>query len=57
MQSIHPNLEQAVKEEIAYSQFLAAENLKASPTELRKQGLSLFPCEITEIRSGIEGDF
>ncbi len=57
MQSIHPHLEQAVKEEIAYSRFLAAENLKASPNELRKQGLSLFPCEVTEVRSGIDGDF
>lgn len=57
MQSIHPHLEQAVKEEIAYSQHLAAENLKASPNELRKQGLSLFPCEITDVRSGIDGDF
>jgi ATP-dependent RNA/DNA helicase IGHMBP2 len=55
--SIHPHLEQAVHEEISYSQALAAENLKASPTELRKQGLSLFPCEIEEIRSGIDGDF
>lgn len=57
MQSIHPNLEQAVQEEISYSHTLAAENLKASPNELRKQGLSLFPCEIADIRSGIEGDF
>lgn len=57
MQSIHPQLEQAVQEEISYSRALAAENLKASPNELRKQGLSLFPCEITEIRSGIDGDF
>ena len=57
MQSIHPQLEQAVKEEISYSQYLAAENLKVSPNELRKQGLSLFPCEITDIRSGIDGDF
>jgi len=57
MQSIHPHLEQAVKEEISYSHALAAENLKASPNELRKQGLSLFPCEIAEIRSGIDGDF
>lgn len=57
MQSIHPHLEQAVKEEISYSHALAAENLKASPNELRKQGLSLFPCEVTDIRSGIDGDF
>jgi superfamily I DNA and/or RNA helicase len=57
MQSIHPNLEQAVKEEVIYSQFLVAEQLKASPSELRKQGLSLFPCEVSEIRSGIDGDF
>lgn len=57
MQSIHPHLEQAVREEISYSQQLAAENLKVSPNELRKQGLSLFPCEIAEIRSGIDGDF
>lgn len=57
MQSIHPHLEQAVKEEIAYARFLAAENLKASPVELRKQGLSLFPCEVKEIRSGMDGDF
>nr|WP_294862649.1 AAA domain-containing protein [uncultured Fluviicola sp.] len=57
MQSIHPHLEQAVKEEISYSHQLAAENLKISPNELRKQGLSLFPCEIAEIRSGIDGDF
>lgn len=55
--SIHPHLEQAVQEEISYSRALAAENLKASPNELRKQGLSLFPCEIAEIRSGIDGDF
>lgn len=55
--SIHPHLEQAVHEEISYSRALAAENLKASPTELRKQGLSLFPCEVAEIRSGIDGDF
>ncbi len=55
--SIHPHLEQAVQEEISYSRVLAAENLKASPNELRKQGLSLFPCEIAEIRSGIDGDF
>lgn len=57
MQSIHPHLEQAVKEEISYSHQLAAENLKVSPNELRKQGLSLFPCEIADIRSGIDGDF
>lgn len=57
MQSIHPHLEQAVKEEISYSHQLAAENLKISPNELRKQGLSLFPCEIADIRSGIDGDF
>lgn len=57
MQAIHPYLEQAVKEEISYSHYLAAENLKASPNELRKQGLSLFPCEITDVRSGIDGDF
>ena len=57
MQSIHPHLEQAVKEEVFYSHQLAAENLKVSPNELRKQGLSLFPCEITDIRSGIDGDF
>lgn len=57
MQSIAPYLEQAVKEEISYSRQLAAENLRISPNELRKQGLSLFPCEIAEIRSGIEGDF
>lgn len=57
MQSIHPHLEQAVKEEISYSRHLAEENLKVSPNELRKQGLSLFPCEIAEIRSGIDGDF
>jgi ATP-dependent RNA/DNA helicase IGHMBP2 len=57
MQSIHPHLEQAVKEEVSYSHQLAAENLKISPNELRKQGLSLFPCEIAEIRSGIDGDF
>lgn len=57
MQSIHPHLEQAVKEENSYSHYLAAENLKASPNELRKQGLSLFPCEVTDIRSGIDGDF
>lgn len=55
--SIHPNLEQAVQEEISYSRALAAEHLNASPNELRKQGLSLFPCEITDIRSGIDGDF
>ncbi len=57
MQSIHPHLEQAVKEEISYAHHLAAENLKVSPNELRKQGLSLFPCEIADIRSGIDGDF
>ncbi|TSJ40109.1 AAA domain-containing protein [Fluviicola chungangensis] len=57
MQLIHPYLEQAVQEEISYSRALAAENLKASPNELRKQGLSLFPCEIADIRSGIDGDF
>lgn len=57
MQSIHPHLEQAVKEEVSYSHQLAAENLKISPNELRKQGLSLFPCEIADIRSGIDGDF
>ena len=57
MQRIHPHLEQATREEVAYSHQLAAENLKASPNELRKQGLSLFPCEIAEIRSGIDGDF
>lgn len=55
--SIHPQLEQAVKEEISYSQHLAAENLKVSPNELRKQGLSLFPCDVSDIRSGIDGDF
>lgn len=57
MLPIHPQLEQAVQEEISWSRHLAEENLKASPNELRKQGLSLFPCEISEIRSGIDGDF
>ncbi|AEA44583.1 conserved hypothetical protein [Fluviicola taffensis DSM 16823] len=31
MQSIHPQLEQAIKEEILYSQKLANENLKVTP--------------------------
>jgi ATP-dependent RNA/DNA helicase IGHMBP2 len=57
MQSIHPHLEQAVKEEILYSQKLASENLKVAPNILRKQGLSLFPCEVRDIGTGINGEF
>ncbi|AEA44581.1 AAA domain-containing protein [Fluviicola taffensis] len=57
MQAIHPQLEQAVKEEILYSQKLANENLKIAPNILRKQGLSLFPCEVRDIRTGINGEF
>lgn len=57
MNSLHPNLEQAVQEEIRYAQQLASENLKTAPNELRKQGLSVFPCEVSEIRTGINGDF
>lgn len=57
MLPIHPQLEQALQEEIRYSQKLASENLKTAPNELRKQGLSVFPCEVAEIRTGINGDF
>lgn len=57
MHSIHPHLEQAVQEEIKYSQQLVSENLKVAPNELRKQGLSVFPCDVSEIRTGINGDF
>ncbi|MDR0802887.1 AAA domain-containing protein [Fluviicola sp.] len=57
MKSLHTNLEQAVQEEIRYSQQLASENLKIAPNELRKQGLSIFPCEVAEIQTGINGDF
>ena len=57
MHVIHPHLEQAVQEEIHYSQQLVSENLKAAPNELRKQGLSVFPCDVSEIRTGINGDF
>ncbi len=57
MHVIHPHLEQAVQAEISYSQQLVSENLKAAPNELRKQGLSVFPCDVSEIRTGINGDF
>lgn len=57
MQSIHPHLEQAVQEEIRYSRDLAEENLKMPLNELRKQGLSLFPCDVKSVQTGIEGNF
>ncbi|AEA44582.1 hypothetical protein Fluta_2598 [Fluviicola taffensis DSM 16823] len=51
MQAIHPQLEQAVKEEILYSQKLANENLKVTPNyfplrrtneHIRKTSYSIF---------------
>lgn len=57
MQLLHPQLSQAVKAEIEYARTLSAESLKQAPTELRKQGLSIFPCTVTDSRSGVSGDF